>query len=92
MKLELRQMFGWSEERTGDQMMSIMRHWGSRLRMSSGVKRGSVINNSIEEQIANALDSLSVFVQPSRHRDEHDRIVGLDVQPDVIPCYYTDYS
>jgi hypothetical protein len=60
--------------------------------VSSGVKRGSVINRSIEEQIASALHSLGVLVQPSRHRDEHDRIFGLDVQPDVILCYYNDCS
>jgi hypothetical protein len=92
MKDELQQMYGWETDQTGDQMMEIIRHWGSRLRMSSGFKKGAVINRSVEEQIAAALDNLGDLVQPSKHRDEGDRIFGLEEQLDVITGYYNDYG
>jgi hypothetical protein len=91
-KTEIQAMYGWSPEGTGDQMMEIIRHWSSRLRMTSGIRRGSVINRSIEEQIAASLDNLGALVQPSRHRDEHDRIFGVEEQPEVYPAYYNDYA
>jgi hypothetical protein len=92
MKEEIQQMYGWEVGNPGDQMMGIIRHWGARLRMGSAVKKGTVINRSVEEQIAGALENLGELVQPSRHRDPGDQIFGMEEQPEVLPGYYNDYA
>jgi len=55
------------------------------MRISANVKR-----RSVKKQIRNALDNQGTFVQPSRHRDEHNKIFGLKSQLDGFSEYDND--
>jgi hypothetical protein len=94
MKTELEHLYGWDTEEIplDERMMAIIAHWGLKVRLSGGLKRGSVINRPVESQIARALEDIQSLVQPSRHRDPSERIFGLESQPDVLSEVYNDYD
>lgn len=94
LKTQLQAIYGWSTpeqtENVADKMMDIIQHWGLRTRLGS--TQGSVINRPIEVQIASALDDRPSLIQPTRHRDENERIFGLETQPPICDSYYNDYA
>jgi hypothetical protein len=90
MKLELEELFGWDDPPA--QMLEIVRHWGSRLRLAAAPKRGAVINRPVDEQIVADIAAKTHLIQPSRHRDEADTLFGLDQQPEITNEYYNDYA
>jgi hypothetical protein len=90
MKLALEKTFGWDDPPA--QMLDIVRHWGSRLRLAAGPKRGTVINRPVDEQITADIAAKTHLIQPSRHRDDADSIFGLSQQPQVSAEYYNDYA
>jgi hypothetical protein len=73
-------------------MLEIVRHWASRLRLGAAPKRGVVINRPVDEQIAGDIAAKTHLIQPSRHRDEADKLFGLDEQPEIADEYYNDYA
>ena len=92
-KSTLEKYYEWNEpDSIAENMMEIIAHWGQRLRLSSGMKRGSVINRPIEQQIESALDNRELLIQPSRHRDPNENVFGVDEQPEVMNEIYNDYN
>lgn len=92
-KTNLEKYYEWEEpDSVKDNMMEIIAHWGQRLRLSSGMKRGSVINRPIEQQIEAALNNNELLVQPSRHRDPKENVFGIKDQPEVMNEIYNDYN
>lgn len=85
---QLETMYEWNEEEVADDMMEIIGHWGAKLRLSGGMKHGSVINRPIEQQIESALLDKQSLVQPSRHRNAD--IFGLEQQPEIHNQFYND--
>lgn len=91
-KTTLEKFYEWEPNSIAENMMEIIAHWGQRLRLSSGMKRGSVINRPIEQQIEKALENHELLVQPSRHRDPNEKVFGLEEQPEVMNEIYNDYN
>ena len=89
LKSTLVSFYDWKEEEKTDKMMEIITHWGQRLRQSSGVRSGTVINRPIEQQITAALNDRETLVQPSR-RVREKRIYGLDEVPEFLHANYDD--
>lgn len=91
-KQTLEQYYDWTEpDEVGNNIMEIIAHWGQRLRLSSGMKKGSVINRPIEQQIELALNDREVLIRPSRYRDENENVFGLIEHPSVLNEIYNDY-
>jgi hypothetical protein len=89
---ELGGNYGWDPEGIESQMFDIIAHWGARMRLSGGARKGAVINQPVQDQIRAALGSLDMLIQPSRNRDDADHIFGLEDQPVVLESYYNDYA
>jgi hypothetical protein len=89
---ELGQNYGWEPTGVENQMFDIIGHWGARMRMSGGARKGAVINQPVVDQIRSSLAHLDMQIQPSRNRDDGDHIFGVDEQPVVLDSYYNDYA
>ena len=90
LKKTLTSFYKWTEEDDKtEKLMEIISHWGQRLRQSSGLKNGSVINRPIEQQISAALKDRETLVQPSRRVTEK-RVFGVEEIPEFLHINYTD--
>ena len=93
LKTELENIYEWENtDEIASNMIEIIAHWGQRLKLSSGMRHGTVINRPIEQQIEAALNNREALVQPSRHRDPNEKVFGLKDQPEIMNEIYNDYG
>jgi len=90
LKSLLKSSYKWDENEDNTSiMLSVISHWGQKVRLGAGNKHGSVINRPIEQQIVTALKDRPSLIQPSRHVMEK-RIFGLEKTPEVLLANYSD--
>ncbi|KAH0791686.1 TRAUB-domain-containing protein [Histomonas meleagridis] len=90
LKLEIENTYEWEESEAAKRMIENISHWSQRIRLSSGMKKGVVINRPIDQQISAALSDKEILIQPTRHRERGDKIFGFETQPEVVNDVYND--
>lgn len=88
LKGELQKTYDWDD--VAETMMNNISNWSQRLKLGSGMKRGSVINRPVNQQIELALQEKQFLIQPTRHREHDSKIFGLEEQPDIVNDIYND--
>lgn len=87
-KEDLEKFYGWEGDDLASTMMGIITQWGQKVRLSAGMKHGSVINRPIEQQISAALHDKEMITAPTRAVAEK-RVFG-GPHPDYLHANYND--
>lgn len=90
LKEELRRALDWDESSVAETMMGNISNWSQRLKLGAGMKRGSVINRPVDQQIEAALQEKQFLIQPTRHREHDTQVFGVEEQPDIVDDVYND--
>lgn len=90
MKLQMIQHLDWESNEVGDNLMSIIAQTGQKIRLSTGMKKGQVQHQPIEEQISLMLHDKSTLIQSSRHKNLD--VFGLDDDPEILDEFYNDQT